>query len=872
MSTEIVIVVVLVLLVVAVTLLARAGRVSLDPAVYRQRMERAQQAQSAGQVVSARAHYSWVAKQVARITTPTGELTTLRGQALLNLGHVERAAGQPAAALAAYQQAIQLVPVGDEVLGIVAADYATREQLTPAAMDSYVKYVEIRRKGPAEGDPILQFLRNRCESAARSAELAAAGPLVGLADRIAQADPDREWAHFLLAMAAIQRSELDRAVAALRRVGDLAPDRADAAFALGQIELRRGNSSEAYAAFRRSLRSNPSQPEALELVGEILIEQARLTPGKATAALDEAVAAFEKATALAPRVSRYWSNLAQAYRISGRRSDAREPLVRAVRLEPANVAYHEAYIALLEDLDDRPALITELRALIAVDRKQVAAHERLGQLLLEDQQWLEAAVSFQAALTMDQTRLAARRGLGQAHYALGRYSEAVAELADIPDQTRESLYTFGRALGHTGQFEQARDMYHTWLDRFGPEQAALFYLGCSLAQLGDWPLALVAWVQAKDAAPRLVHLYGQPEPAPVDLLLFRAVALGKLGRFSEALASLAEAERIAPADWRIPDQRGAIAFDQDDLSTAQQCFVLALQKNANDFRARFGLGAVAERKGNLADAVSDYRTAVQLAPAWETGRLRLGIVLARSGNDQEALSYLDHAEISAEANFWRGEALYRLGQYAEAITIWNKVLNAKGAEAPTHAALNAVQVNIAIADDQMARLRFAAADYAEATAHWEQSRRILPEVPGYAQAIAEAKFRTAISALFGSSAEPARRQARQLLADLEGANRADRRSALYLGIDALFANDPVRSISLLEPLVDDRVYGEAAAYYLAFAYLTNKQLTEASAILAQPVQTNSGGDPNLAVARANLAVLAGGLDEALDEYARSLVD
>jgi tetratricopeptide (TPR) repeat protein len=88
---------------------------------------------------------------------------------------------------------------------------------------------------------------------------------------------------------------------------------------------------------------------------------------------------------------------------------------------------------------------------------------------------------------------------------------------------------------------------------------------------------------------------------------------------------------------------GAAYRATGQVSQAQEDYNKALRLNANQFNAWLGLGLIAQKQGNMDEAIRDLSRSVELQPS---GRalLALGKAFEQSGRFTEALSAYDHAK------------------------------------------------------------------------------------------------------------------------------------------------------------------------------------------------------------------------------------
>ncbi len=128
--------------------------------------------------------------------------------------------------------------------------------------------------------------------------------------------------------------------------------------------------------------------------------------------------------------------------------------------------------------------------------------------------------------------------------------------------------------------------------------------------------------------------------------------------------------RVEVSDDQFPPElrQAEDAIDKKDYSTAERLLEGLTAKDANSYRAWFDLGFLHNAQGRSEEAIAAYRKAVAAKPDIFESNLNLGLMLARS-NNQEAETFLraatklkpaDHAE---EA-LWR--AWLSLGHVMEA--------------------------------------------------------------------------------------------------------------------------------------------------------------------------------------------------------------
>ncbi|MDP1580833.1 MAG: tetratricopeptide repeat protein, partial [Candidatus Didemnitutus sp.] len=142
----------------------------------------------------------------------------------------------------------------------------------------------------------------------------------------AAAAPSNPRAHHNLGFALAARHERTEAVTAYRQALTLDPSYADALNNLGNTLLELGQVTEAHDLLHRATVAAPANAEAWNGLGN------------ATPTLDDAIAAYRRAVALAPNYAIAQSNLGLALARRGDNADALAALQTAVNLAPRDVA------------------------------------------------------------------------------------------------------------------------------------------------------------------------------------------------------------------------------------------------------------------------------------------------------------------------------------------------------------------------------------------------------------------------------------------------------------------------------------------------------------------------------------------------------
>jgi predicted TPR repeat methyltransferase len=198
------------------------------------------------------------------------------------------------------------------------------------------------------------------------------------------------------------------------------------------------------------------------------------------------------------------------------------------------------------------------------------------------------------------------------------------------------------------------------------------------ARLHATMLAGLAKHQAGDAAAALADYRAVLAQAPEhpDALNLGAQALRAIGRIDEALEFAARACAALPHNAAFHANRAAILFDAKSFDAARDAAAAAIAADATHAPGWINRAVARAALGDDANAESDYRRALTLAPGAVEARNNLGNLLQRQGRIDEALREYEAAIEAAphhrEAHSNYGTALYalqRAGQGAKAAAL-----------------------------------------------------------------------------------------------------------------------------------------------------------------------------------------------------------
>ena len=113
------------------------------------------------------------------------------------------------------------------------------------------------------------------------------------------------------------------------------------------------------------------------------------------------------------------------------------------------------------------------------------------------------------------------------------------------------------------------------------------------------------------------------EPGSGDIPTVRAQIYERSGRTQEAIEQYRAAIRANPSDPQARARLASLAMRTKLFAVAQPQFEALLRMGYRPSRMHFGLAQIAEAKGDVARARSEYREAVRLEPGFADARAAL---------------------------------------------------------------------------------------------------------------------------------------------------------------------------------------------------------------------------------------------------------
>jgi tetratricopeptide (TPR) repeat protein len=266
-----------------------------------------------------------------------------------------------------------------------------------------------------------------------------------------------------------------------------------------------------------------------------------------------------------------------------------------------------------------------------------------------------------------------------------RYDREMADIFNVEKEVSRSIVNGLRLKGVGGQRR-----YNTNLEAYD------LYLRASALANENGPGA----ANATERFERVIDLLGKvttadSQFAPAYAMLANAYAHRRgRGRSRESSMRMREAaEKAIGLDPLLPEAHailGAVAASELRWRDAESAFRRALELNPNLAQAHEDFaGFVLQPEGRMAEAIPQFRKAVELDPLSPSRRLYLAFALIRAGAHEEALSLTQPIFEANPTNEFAGQttarALFWEGQRDRALAVLQRLT------APSHGYLGYVQ-------------------------------------------------------------------------------------------------------------------------------------------------------------------------------------
>jgi tetratricopeptide (TPR) repeat protein len=504
-------------------------------------------------------------------------------------------------------------------------------------------------------------------------------------------------AHFVEGMSFEENGEMDKALAAYRKVLDVDPGQANLASRVAALLTRQDDFPEAIDVLKDAIKANPSAPGPLLQLAFIYTKYLRRT--------DQAIDYVNRAIALDPHNVDAYERLCEIALGAGDEKKALQSLDRATEIKSddpvfwARLGKLYASIVFKPDRPPKPEELARVNDIFkkAADRAgdDAAALKDVADYYASTQQIKEAIPLYLRLLELEPDDINAREKLATGFVLTNQREKAVEMLEAIIKEHPEKYQPYdllagllddaARALEREKKSDQAKAMFAKAAANY--EQSLIINPGRASPYLHLAEL-LLGPLKQNERAVKVLSEARQHFPQTPEIVYYLGIAQREAKHFQEAVATFeealheAEAEGTEIANARFYFDYGAAAEQAGLHDKAADLFRKSIAVDPANAADAYNYLAYmwAEHGTHLDEAEQMIKLALQADPNNGAYIDTLGWLEFRQGKFDQALSDLLRAaqKLTREDPVVLehvGDACAKLNKPAQALDAWQKALN-----------------------------------------------------------------------------------------------------------------------------------------------------------------------------------------------------
>jgi tetratricopeptide (TPR) repeat protein len=455
-----------------------------------------------------------------------------------------------------------------------------------------------------------------------------------------QLDPEEVSVYLTLGDYYYSRNQWDEAIRAYLNALDLEPDNSETLYKLGRVHQALGDLTEAQVWFNRAANTDPTDSYTQKKLAEVYWQQGRY---------EEAIYVLEAAVKQLPSTEMH-ASLAEAYRNTGRITEAIEQYQMATAISPGQVHAYIAWAQLeMEQYFDINAAENLYYAAVEANPASSIAQNAIGRFFVSQGHLKEAEQAFFNSLSLSASNPNTYLSLSNLYQMKGDWPAALEPL-------------------------------QTAIELFPGAGAAYINLAEFYFKRGEFEKAHLNFVQAKAADPFLVPAYN----GLARLLVMQGDAGGAQDILEQALRATSNS----------PEANLALAnfFEaQGDFRKAEDHLLKAVEIGAKDAETYINLGRFYQRQSRFEEASDMFQAASRLPAPTQDTFLNLGRLCEAMNQPDQAIHYYEEAipfdlsdprPLLALANLYQAQ-----GAWDETILSLNRALETRPNSLEIHLAL-----------------------------------------------------------------------------------------------------------------------------------------------------------------------------------------
>jgi len=248
--------------------------------------------------------------------------------------------------------------------------------------------------------------------------------------------------------------------------------------------------------------------------------------------------------------------------------------------------------------------VTLFEHTLAISPDNYLAHNNLGIALEKRGRLEEAALHYQRAIELRPSHAQAHNNLGNIFLRLGKVGEAIEQYELALDYRPDDAIirnNLGYALARVGRREEAIGQFRRALKQDPDNVQVLLNLGSALLRKGEIGESIRYLSKAVRLQPGLTRAH-----------LNLGVAMQMTGAQAQAIAHFREAVRLSPQSGDAHLNLGVALFKQGDIDGASREFARAIEIRPSDPKAYEYLAVALYHKGRYGDAWSAIKMSQKL--------------------------------------------------------------------------------------------------------------------------------------------------------------------------------------------------------------------------------------------------------------------
>lgn len=323
----------------------------------------------------------------------------------------------------------------------------------------------------------------------------------------------------------------------------------------------------------------------------------------------------------------------------------------ALRADPNNPQLHYNLSLALDQLGDHAVERGELEKAIQLQPDLAVAHNQLGVLALRSNRIDEAEKEFKKAVASAPRDAESQNNLGVVYNREGKDADAATlyqQAIESDPKYTKAYVNLGLLLAQHGQVEQGEQQFRKAIEMNPEDPGAYTALGMIQGKTGRGG-------DAVESFRKVVAL----EPASADAHLNLGIALADQYNRPEGFKEFQEAARLDPKSADVHYNLGRFYFESANYEEARKELEEAVRLDPNQGSALYFLALTAKQDNDLDRSTALFEKVIVLQPQNPDAQFLLGQNLEHQGKTSEAIA---HWKLALEADPNYSQALYNLAR------------------------------------------------------------------------------------------------------------------------------------------------------------------------------------------------------------------